>query len=176
MRIIAGLYKGRTIAGPTTAGVRPTSDSLRETLFNILGPSVQGARVLDGFAGTGALGLEALSRGAAHVTFIERDARVAKVLRENICRCGADASSHVVERGFPRPGEAAARETFDLILLDPPYDVEDLDAIVRAAAEAAPGGRVVLEHSRRREPPAGAGPLHRTRTVTAGDSALSFYQ
>lgn len=175
MRIIAGTLKGRRLAGPAGPSVRPTSDSLRETLFNILGPRVQGATVVDGFAGTGAVGLEALSRGAAHVTFVESDRRVLDVLRRNIGHCGAEAQSTVLGRDFIRAIPEV--EKCDLAILDPPYDVKDLDGIVRAAGEMiAPGGRIVLEHSRRRTPPDSAGSLPRTRTVTAGDSALSFYQ
>jgi 16S rRNA (guanine966-N2)-methyltransferase len=83
VRIIAGEYKGRRLAAPTWAGLRPTSDKLRETLFNILAPRIEGARVVDGFAGTGAIGLEALSRGAAHVQFIEKDRRAAALIARN---------------------------------------------------------------------------------------------
>jgi 16S rRNA (guanine(966)-N(2))-methyltransferase RsmD len=137
--------------------------------------------VVDGFAGTGALGLEALSRGAARAVFIESDRRAIKVLRENIRRCGVERTSAVLARDFFDAG--ANRETeiqnAGLILLDPPYDVEDLAATLRAAARMlAPGGRIVLEHSRRRASPESAGtpPVCRMRVVTAGDSALSFYQ
>jgi 16S rRNA (guanine(966)-N(2))-methyltransferase RsmD len=174
MRIIAGTLKGRRLAGPTGAGVRPTSDGLRETLFNILGPSVTGARVLDGFAGTGAVGLEALSRGAAHVTFVERDRRALAVLRENIQHCGVESSARVVARDFDRA--VAPPAIFDLILLDPPYDVKDLNAVLAvAAAVAAERGQVVLEHSRRRAAPDAESGLRRVRLVTSGDSALAFY-
>jgi 16S rRNA (guanine966-N2)-methyltransferase len=183
MRIIAGRFKGRGLSGPAGPGVRPTSDSLRETLFNILSGAVTDARVLDGFAGTGALGLEALSRGAAHVTFIESDRRALQVLRDNIRRCAAEDATTVVARDFfracrePRnPGTSEPRN-FDLILLDPPYDVEDLDAVAAAAAPlVAPDGWLVLEHSRRREAPMTAASLGRTRVVVAGDSALAFYR
>ena len=174
MRIIAGQFKGRRLAGPEGDGLRPTSDSLRETLFNILGVSVEGAAVMDGFAGTGALGLEALSRGAARVTFVENDRRAIKVLEENIRRCGAEKACAIVKRDLCR---TPAPEMFDLVLLDPPYDVKDLEAVVRVAAGlVAPAGRLVLEHSRRRMSPDVVPPLQRARLVTAGDSALSFYQ
>src|SRR6059036_740882 len=88
MRVIAGSLKGRRLKAPTWDGVRPTSDKLRETLFNILAPRIEGARVLDGYAGTGAVGIEALSRGAAHVTFVERDRRAQALIAENLARCG----------------------------------------------------------------------------------------
>lgn len=174
MRIIAGSLKGRRLAGPPpSARVRPTSDSLRETLFNILGPQVVGGRVLDAFAGTGAVGLEALSRGAAHVTFLEHDRRVITVLEENIRHCGATNACAIVNRDFLRADPGA----FDLVFLDPPYDVADLDSIVAAGTvHVAAGGRLIVEHSRRRPAPAVAGSLRRVRVVTAGDSALSFYE
>src|SRR3954469_17824416 len=92
MRIVAGAFKGRTLTSPTWEGLRPTSDRLRETLFAIVGPSIAGARVLDGYAGTGAIGIEALSRGAAHVTFVERDARAVMLIEHNLAmldRAGA---------------------------------------------------------------------------------------
>src|SRR5207248_5144644 len=88
MRIIAGSLKGRRLKSPTWDGLRPTSDKLRETLFNILAPRIAGARVLDGYAGTGALGIEALSRGARAVTFVERDRRAQTLIEENLARCG----------------------------------------------------------------------------------------
>src|SRR5437879_10899565 len=88
MRIIAGTFKGRRLNAPTWPGLRPTSDKLRETIFNILAPRIAGARVLDGFAGTGALGIEALSRGAASVTFVERDRRAQELITDNLAHCG----------------------------------------------------------------------------------------
>ena len=88
MRVIAGRLKGRRLNSPSWDGLRPTSDKLRETLFNILAPRIAGARVLDAYAGTGALGIEALSRGAARVTFIERDRRAQALIEENLARCG----------------------------------------------------------------------------------------
>ncbi len=194
MRVIAGRFKGRRLAGPAGPGLRPTSDSLRETLFNILGESIEGARVLDAFAGTGALGLEAISRGAARVMFVEHNRRTIQLLKENIRRCGAEDTCAIVNRDFfsaftppgnwpdsdtstPRQPGTSGSTMFDLVVLDPPYDEKDLEAVIRAAASVlAPAGRVVLEHSRRRAAPESAAHLARTRLVTAGDSALSFYQ
>src|SRR5262245_15844050 len=98
MRIIAGALKGRRLASVPGDQVRPTSDSLRETLFNVLGPTLEGARVLDAFAGTGALGLEAHSRGAAFVTFVEQDPRAVKVITANVAHCGV-AEACVIIRG-----------------------------------------------------------------------------
>src|SRR3954468_21453055 len=90
MRVIAGRYKGRRLKSPDWQGLRPTSDRLRETLFNILAPRVPSRRVLDGYAGTGAIGIEALSRGAAHVTFIEKNRRAAALIEENLTACGVE--------------------------------------------------------------------------------------
>src|SRR5215216_162999 len=96
MRIVAGKLHGRQLKSPIWEGLRPTSDRLRETLFNILGPSVRGARVLDGYAGTGAIGIEALSRGAAQVTFVEQDARAVKLIEANLASLGDEAASKPV--------------------------------------------------------------------------------
>lgn len=174
MRIIAGRYKGRRLSAPRGQSVRPTSDGLRETLFNVLGDTVGGARVLDAYAGTGALGLEALSRGAREAVFIERDPRAIQVLRDNMRACGAEEACVIIRGDFER---SRALDPFDLVLLDPPYDEEDLVAIVeRAVRLAASTGRVVLEHSRRRDSPEQAGDFRRTRLLRAGDSALSVYE
>lgn len=177
MRIIAGTWKGRRLAGPRSDGVRPTTDGLRETLFNILAARVSDARVLDGYAGTGSVGLEALSRGASTVTFVERDRRTLAVLRRNIETCGAGASSVVVCGDFLDARAAqAGRAPFDVVFVDPPYEATDLAAVAEAAVSlAAPDGIVVVEHSRRRASLEQAGAFARARLLTAGDSALSFY-
>ncbi len=177
MRIIAGRLKGRRLKGPEGPGVRPTSDSLRETLFNVLGPTLDEARVLEGFAGTGALGLEAYSRGARTVTFVEQDRRTLRVLDANIVACAvADACVIIRDDFFKIGARHGLTNAFDLVLLDPPYDLEEVDAVMHvAAALVAPGGRAVLEHSRRRASPESATGLQRTRVLVAGDSALSFY-
>lgn len=177
MRIIAGDLKGRRLAAPAGSAVRPTSDSLRETLFNVLGDSVRGARVLDAFAGTGALGLEALSRGAARATFVERHVKVIAILEKNVEQCGVRAASEIVRGSFGGARSVSLPGPFELVLLDPPYASEGLtDALERAAALVAPRGQLVLEHSSRRESPPTAGALRRTRVIRAGDSGLSFYR
>jgi 16S rRNA (guanine(966)-N(2))-methyltransferase RsmD len=164
------------LTAPRGTAVRPTSDSLRETLFNILRDRVAGARVLDGFAGTGALGLEALSRGAAHATFVERDRRALEALDANITACGAADACLVIRDEFVGAGARHALGPFDLVLIDPPYDVASYEPVLlEAAAELAPGGIVVIEHSRRRATPEAGGHVRRQRVVTAGDSALAFY-
>ena len=173
MRIIAGTLKGRRLQGPATDDVRPTSDRLRETLFNVLGTAVQGARVLDAFAGTAAVGLEAVSRGASRVTLYERDPKALKVAAANIAHCGATGACQLIRADFLRSAGAA---NCDLVFLDPPYDDGDLSAALRVAAtHLAPGGLVVLEHRRARESPVEEAGLVRTRVLPSGDSALSFY-
>jgi 16S rRNA (guanine(966)-N(2))-methyltransferase RsmD len=176
VRVIAGRLKGRRLEGPRWEGLRPTSDSLRETLFNILGPRVGGARVLDGYAGTGALGIEALSRGAAHVTFIERDRRALALIARNLAACGVSGGYTIVSSGVETMAEALAGRHFDIVLLDPPYGIGPLDGVVADAQGAlVDGGVLVLEHAARAAVPARAGALVLTRRVKAGDSALGFY-
>lgn len=177
MRIIAGRFKGRTLRGPSAPGVRPTSDRLRETLFNVVDVESPDCRVLDGFAGTGAVGLEALSRGASHVTFVERDPRAATVIEQNVGACGANDRCIIVRGDFVGVARRlASAPRFDLVLLDPPYDfAETAAALADAAVLLEPGGLVVLEHARRREPPSGGPTLCVRRQLAAGDSQLTFY-
>lgn len=189
MRIIAGTLKGRRLKTPTWDGLRPTSDKLRETLFNVLGPRVAGARVLDGFAGTGALGIESLSRGAQQVTFIEQDPRAAALIAENLEHCGIRTGYTVLRaslaRGIDTLKAGSAFAPFDIVLLDPPYHQEqprpeehtDIDRILTTVTlVVAPAGLTVFEHARRRALPAAAGSLVRVREIVSGDSMLSFYQ
>ena len=176
MRVIAGRFKGRRLKAPTWEGLRPTSDKLRETLFNILATRIEGARVFDGYAGTGAVGIEALSRGAAHVTFVEKNRRAAALIAANLKECG-------LERGYTIEcvdvvaalGAQAAADAFDLILLDPPYDIDNVGSALDAAARHLAGsGLIVLERATRREPPEAAA-LRRIRDVKSGDSTLSLF-
>jgi len=177
MRIIAGAFRGRALAGPRWAGLRPTSDKLRETLFNILGERVRGARVLDAYAGTGALGIEALSRGAAFVAFVERDPRALALIGKNLRGCGVAEGYAMMRAASGLRRRLAAQPAFDLILVDPPYDEPDLAAAVRRVSEwLNADGLVVLEHARRRSSPPAVASLVRTRAVEAGDSALAFYR
>ncbi len=176
MRIIAGTNKGRGLKAPKWDGLRPTSDKLRETLFNIIAPHVVDARVLDVFAGTGAMALEALSRGAAAATCIEQDRRAVRLIEENRARCREESRCAIirdaVERALARPIRGGP---FDIIVLDPPYDYAAIATAVRdAASQRSPGAVLVLEHASRVTPPAPDG-LTVTRTVKSGDSALSFY-
>lgn len=180
MRIVAGEFKSRQLKAPTWAGLRPTSDRLRETLFNVLGPSVHGARVLDGYAGTGAIGIEALSRGAAHVTFVERDPRAARLIAENLARVLSATPAAGERYAIIRAGFADATRRglgrFEIIVLDPPYSEEAVgDALDAAARITGPATRLVIEHAKRYTPPAEHVGLRLLRTVVSGDSALSFF-
>src|SRR5262245_1079298 len=127
MRIIAGTLKGRRLKSPTWEGLRPTSDRLRETLFNVLAPRIAGARVLDGYAGTGALGIEAVSRGASHVTFVDRDRRARALIAENLAHCGVASGCAIIRASFD------PLSVFDIILLDPPY-AEHPEQVIASAA------------------------------------------
>ena len=173
MRVIAGRFKGRRLKAPTWEGLRPTSDKLRETLFNILAPRIEGARVFDGYAGTGAVGIEALSRGAEHVTFVEQDRRATALITANVTACGATPAA-TVETGDVATQLRRHTAVFDVIWLDPPYDSDSARALDAAAGALAPGGLVVLERATRREPEAPAS-LARIRDVKSGDSTLTFF-
>jgi 16S rRNA (guanine966-N2)-methyltransferase len=174
LRVIAGEFKGRRLKAPEWEGVRPTSDKLRETLFNILAPRIAGARVLDGYAGTGALGLEALSRGAAHVAFVENDRRAAALIEENAQVCGLKGGYTIACSDFAAWRRGVA-DSFDLILLDPPYDISNVHHVLdQAAGLLASGGLLVLEHATRRNPDVPTS-LERVRDVKSGDSTLTMF-
>ena len=177
MRIVAGTFKGRRIDAPTWDGLRPTSDKLRETLFNVLAPRMAGARFLDGFAGTGAVGIEALSRGAAHVTFVEHDARAVALIRNNLERCGISDRYAIIRARFAGTARPPDGGSFDIVFLDPPYGARELlDALEAAAPLVQPQTLLVIEHARRDSAPDSAGMLDRLRVLTSGDSALAFYR
>jgi len=186
MRVIAGSAGGIQLDVPKS-GVRPTMDRVKAAIFSSLGELVVGARVLDLFAGTGALGIEALSRGAAAVTFVERDRRAQNLIEDNLERCGI-TDGYVIIRAsvedaleqLRQQAVAANERAFDIAFLDPPYDREpgtsEVTGVLASAANVmGQGAVVVLEHSRRRPSAPAAGRLVRTREVTAGDSALAFY-
>jgi 16S rRNA (guanine966-N2)-methyltransferase len=183
MRVIAGELKGRRLKTPTWKGLRPTSDKVRETLFNVLATRVPGARVLDLFAGTGAVGIEALSRGAAHATFVEDDVRAIKLIEQNLRQSGVSDRCAIIRfRLGARQNrtdllQRMKESSFDLVVLDPPYDAPDLNAGVAFAAQLiAPGGLLVLEHARRRSPPEPVAGIRTVRTLFSGDTALTFYE
>lgn len=177
MRIIAGTQKGRTLSAPRWAGLRPTSDRLRETLFNILAPWMDGARVLDVCAGTGAVGLEALSRGARQVTFVEEDPRAIALIRRNVTRCALSEGYVIVQRDAHEALQPRGLDPFDVVFVDPPYALpSSRDLLDQAARHVGPDGILVFEHASRLAPPDVADTLVLTRQVRQGDSALAFYR
>ena len=180
MRIIAGSLKGRRLKTPDWDGLRPTSDKLRETLFNILAPRIARARVVDAYAGTGAVGIEALSRGASDVTFVEPDRRAQALIAENLAHCRITTGYNIVGASALRAFQSFDKDAmFDIILLDPPYaaaDAEVAGILAVAGGHVIASGVVVLERGRRRPAPDGAGLLGRSRDVVSGASALTFYE
>lgn len=177
MRVIAGKYRSRALEAPAGMATRPTSDRLRETLFNVLAPRMEGARFLDLYAGSGAVGIEALSRGAASVVCVERAQPALKALKVNLERLGIRAGVKVhagsVASYLKRAGEAR----FDVVFLDPPYDAgpEYETALGLAGGLLAEDGLVVAEHRRKDKLEEAYGVLKRTRLLEQGDAALSFY-
>ncbi len=186
MRVIAGIYRSRILKSLKGLALRPTSDRLRETLFNVLAPNIAGSRFLDLFAGTGAIGIEALSRGAAEVVFIENHAPAATLIRRNLESLGISTGVTVLAvdalRGLAmlatRKMEVAPG--FDCVFLDPPYAAaEDYSRVLEFLGSAdllAPGGIVIAEHRRNFDLPEEPGALRRFRVLRQGDAALSFYR
>ncbi len=181
-RITAGALKGRALIVPPSC--RATSAKVRQAIFNIVGTAIEDARVLDAFAGSGALGLEALSRGAASVAFIESDAEAVVSIRENLARLVGALPSRAwrvlhldVVRGFRELGRSGL--TFDLILCDPPYGTEEgkkaLNAIVECAILARTG-LVAIEHDHRTALPSSCGPLVQWTRRRYGGTVLSLYR
>lgn len=179
IRIIAGELRGRRLKVPAGNDVRPTADRVREALFDILGDTVVGARVLDLFAGSGALGIEALSRGARGASFVERDRRALAALGENLERLGLGARSTVLR------GDALARlsggsqgDGFDLVLADPPYE-DPIGPVLTALGRPGwlrQGARVVFERGAGASPLSRVGRLSLYRSARYGQSRLDFYR
>jgi 16S rRNA (guanine(966)-N(2))-methyltransferase RsmD len=180
-RVIAGSAKGVRLDAPGP-GTRPLTDRVKQTLFAILEPDLEGAVVADLFAGSGAGGIEALSRGAARAVFVERHAGAARVIAANLRRARLEANGRVVTRDVAAwladPAGAAADGPFDLVLIDPPY--EDTDALRQAlelvGAHMARDGVVVAKHFWRDAPPASIGLLASGRERRFGETALTFYR
>jgi 16S rRNA (guanine966-N2)-methyltransferase len=179
LRIIGGRLKGRRLTG-VRGQIRPTADRVREAIFNILGAEVIDSLVLDLFAGTGALGIEALSRGARGAVFVEKHPSALQVLRRNLAQCGLNELSRVLplatEKALPRL--AATGEHFSLIFLDPPYGHGLAAANLLLLAKTnltAPGGRIVVEHSRLEDPADAYHQLKRDDQRRYGATMVSFY-
>ena len=180
MRVIGGAAKGRRLGVPKGDAVRPTTDRVKESLFNILPRDLSGARVLDVFAGSGNLSIEALSRGAAHAVLIDVSERAGAVIRENLRRLGFNGQTEVWIAPAARALKSLARRknSFDFIFLDPPYD----HGLVHASLEIMgrcdllrKDGILVIEHSSREAPEAQYGSLRLHDQRRYGDTLLSFY-
>jgi 16S rRNA (guanine966-N2)-methyltransferase len=166
IRIIAGAYRGRRIAVPEAAGLRPTPDRVRETLFNWLGQSLEGMSCLDLFAGSGALGFEAASRGAAHVVMIEHDRKVFELLRKTRDTIGASQVEVICDDAYAYLKRS--KESFDVVFLDPPFRQNALPAVFRhleGKGRLAPGARVYVEAA---EPVAAASGWQELKRARAG--------
>jgi len=173
MRVIAGEFRSRKLKSLPGAATRPTPDRLRETLFDILQPRIGGARLVDAYAGTGAVGIEALSRGASHVWFLERNRAAIETIRENLQSLGLESRSTVAAGAVLL---TLPRFPAEIVFLDPPYDHErEYTAALDLLAQSHPS-LAVLQHSVRLTLPEEAGPLRRVRTVRQGDNVLSFYE
>jgi 16S rRNA (guanine966-N2)-methyltransferase len=180
MRIISGRLRGKKLHGPRGMELRPTSDRLKETLFNILGPGIHGAVVLDAFAGTGAIGLEALSRDAQEVVFIESDREAVRLIRKNLQWCGIASGYRILQEDVFTSLRSLARSGFqaDIAFLDPPYrwgPYHDLLATLFQTGIASAATRVVLEHHRKAALPDCDPEFRCTRVVCQSDKCLSFY-
>jgi 16S rRNA (guanine(966)-N(2))-methyltransferase RsmD len=180
-RVIAGSARGVRLAAPGP-GTRPLTDRVKQTLFAVLEPELEDAVVLDLFAGSGAGGIEALSRGAGRAVFVEKDAGAVRVIHENLRRTRLEALARVVRRDalawLADTSGAAADGPFDIVVCDPPY--ADVPSLVRALEQVAvhvrPGGLVVSKHFWRDAPPAVIGLLASERERRFGETALTFYR
>ncbi len=175
MRIIAGTYGGRKIVTPEGKKTHPMSERIRNALFNSIGSEIVGARVLDAFAGSGALGIEALSRGAAHVTFVEKDRVAQNIIDENITTLGIGDQAKLVRASVGGWTNTYAGEPFDVILIDPPYHDPQFSTAMRLIGLLKPGALMVLSRPGRSESPTGA------RIVVVdnrsyGDAALTYFR
>jgi 16S rRNA (guanine966-N2)-methyltransferase len=181
MRVISGTYKGRRLKGPEGLELRPTGDRLKETLFNILGPKITGADVLDVFGGTGAIGIEALSRGAREVIFIESSPTANRLIARNLKLCGIETGYRILKEDVFAALRSLARQGFKaaFAFFDPPYDwkpYRDLLEITFSRKLLPDDGLAVIEHYRKATLPESGDGFHRSRIVRQGDHCLSFYE
>lgn len=184
MRVIAGKYRGRNLKSPPSMQVRPTSDRLRETLFNVIAPRIQGARFLDLCAGSGAVGIEALSRESGHVTLVDRSRRMCALIKSNLELCGvAEAEYRIVQSeaaDFLSLSVKLKGEPWNIVFFDPPYADDYLSVLESFGLQPekllVADGLVIVEHDKRKVLPDQVGVLRCNRILKQGDSALSFYE
>lgn len=175
LRVAGGSARGVPLSAPRGLRLRPTTGQVREAIFNILGDSLVGARVLDLYAGTGSLGIEALSRGAASALFIERDGAAVGTILENLSRTGLSDRGRVLRGRLPGAA-ASVDECYSVVLMDPPYgDVSAEETLLAIAARLESEGSIVFEHSSRYNPPERPTGLRRVETRTYGDTGVAFY-
>jgi 16S rRNA (guanine966-N2)-methyltransferase len=186
MRVIAGQFRSRTLDAPAGLATRPTSDRLRETIFNVLtsrveAPHIESARFLDLYSGSGAVGIEALSRGASHVTFVEKARPALTALRANLDRLGIAGGFAIHNSAVTAFLRTPAPAPFDIVFLDPPYDLAAEYSTVlnllgsSASSFLAPQSLVIAEHRRKDTLADAYGELTRIRLLQQGDAALSFF-
>ena len=181
MRVIAGKYKSRRLVAPEGVQTRPTSDRLRETLFNVVAPRIEGSVWLDLFAGSGAVGIEALSRGAQRVYFVESSTAAARVIRNNLHTLEISKEVEILERDALAALRLLNTQSvaYDFIFLDPPYrKMDDYEQVLNFISQSrllSSGGKVIAEHDKHFDPGESFGPLRRYRVLRQGDAVLSFY-
>jgi 16S rRNA (guanine966-N2)-methyltransferase len=181
MRVIAGKFKGRNLKSPPSLQVRPTSDRLRETLFNVIAAYVPESRFLDLCAGSGAVGIEALSRGAAHVTFVDRSRRSCQLIEANLKLCGVTEEQQDIycseATEFLKQTSTHTADRWDIVFFDPPYKQDYLPTleILGSSQLLNDDGLLIVEHHHKTDLPETIGRLNRTRILKQGDSSLSFY-
>ena len=174
MRVIAGEFRSRVLKTLPGMDVRPTPDRLREALFSILAPSLQGAVFLDAYAGTGSVGIEALSRGASRAVFIEKNRAATLVIRENLRSLGIEDRAEVA---FGRTAQLVARHKADIVFMDPPYPLEgEYSATLSALGKTVEVGLVIAQHASRFALAESYSGLVRFRVLKQGDNSLSFYR
>lgn len=171
MRIISGKFRSRRLKGSPPPGIRPTSDKLRETVFNILGPGIDGTTFLDGCAGTGAIGIEAMSRGASFVYFVEQSRKACQMIRENLKELDVRDGFKVLEMDLSKAFDIVG--SVDIAFIDPPYERGDLYDITLQRFQ---GDLLIMEHSKRTDLPETAGRIRKIRSLVQGDAALAFYR
>jgi len=181
MRVISGLYGGRVLKSPPDNKTRPTSDRLRETLFNVLAPRIDGeTRFLDICAGTGAIGIEALSRGAAFVTFVDRSKKACALIEENLDKLGVpEATTNVLGLDAENFCGREHTEGWDIAFFDPPYDADYSIVLHEFGFNSTllnEGGLLVVEHHTKKQVPDEVGSLRRWRILKQGETSLSFYE
>ena len=174
MRVIAGEFRSRVLKTLPGMDVRPTPDRLREALFSVLAPRLKGAVFLDAYAGTGSVGIEALSRGASRAVFIEKNRAAMLVIRENLRSLGIEDRAEVA---FGRTAQLVARHKADIVFLDPPYPLEgEYSATLNALGKTFEQGLVIAQHASRFALAESYGGLVRLRVLKQGDNSLSFYR